>query len=36
MSGGTDEEIENNYNKIIRNVMKEVVIDKKKTNNICE
>lgn len=30
MSGGTDEEIENNYKKIIRNVMKEVVIDKKK------
>ena len=30
MSGGTDAEIDSNYKKIIRNVMKEVVIDKKK------
>ena len=30
MPGGTDDEINDNYKKIIRNVMKEVVIDKKK------
>jgi len=29
MGGATEEEDENNYNKIIRNVAKEVTIDKK-------
>ena len=34
MAGGTDEEINANYKKIIRNVIKEVVIDKKKNKEV--
>lgn len=34
MAGGTDDEINANYKKIIRNVIKEVVIDKKKNKEV--
>ena len=34
MSGGTKEECEKNYNKIIKNIVRETVIDKDKTDII--